>query len=187
HAQSIQLDAAVLQSLYAAHARALAAYACTLTSSLEEAEDLVHEAFVSVLGSAARASMPLAYLMRAIRNKAMDHGRAATARCRAEQSARVIAPRSAERTERTEVGIGAGAAHRHESSEELASLTAAACAALAALSPAAAEIVTLRTRCGLSFPEIALILDEPVGTISARYVRAIATVRAALLAGVNHD
>lgn len=183
HEQSIQLDAAVLQSLYAAHARALAAYACTLTTSLEEAEDLVHEAFVSVLGSAAWANMPLAYLMRAIRNKAMDQGRAAMARCRAERSTMMAGSMPAPDA----AGGVVGETLRYGSAQERAALSDAACAALSALSPAAAEVVTLRTRCGLSFPEIATILDEPVGTVSARYVRAIATIRATLCAGVNHE
>ena len=49
------------------------------------------------------------------------------------------------------------------------------------------EVVTLRTRCGLSFPQIALVLDEPVGTVSSRYSRAIAALREMLLEGASRD
>jgi RNA polymerase sigma-70 factor (ECF subfamily) len=52
--------------------------------------------------------------------------------------------------------------------------------ALESLAPSAAEVVVLHTRAGLSFPQIASILEEPVGTISARYTRALAELRALL-------
>jgi DNA-directed RNA polymerase specialized sigma24 family protein len=49
-----------------------------------------------------------------------------------------------------------------------------------------AEVVVLHARSGLSFPQIAAVLDEPVGTVSARYSRALAEMRARLSKEEQH-
>ncbi|MEY5031924.1 MAG: Sigma-70, region 4, partial [Planctomycetota bacterium] len=54
------------------------------------------------------------------------------------------------------------------------------------LAPAAAEVVVLHARSGLSFPQIAVVLDEPVGTVSARYSRALGEMRAYLSKEEQH-
>ena len=58
--------------------------------------------------------------------------------------------------------------------------------ALEALSPAAAEVVVLHTRSGLRFQQIAAVLEEPVGTVSARYSRALTQLRAVLAKEEQH-
>jgi DNA-directed RNA polymerase specialized sigma24 family protein len=46
--------------------------------------------------------------------------------------------------------------------------------------------VVLHARSGLSFPQIAAVLEEPVGTVSARYSRALGELRAALAKEEQH-
>ena len=163
---------------YREHHRALAAYAVTLTRSRDEAEDLVHEALAGMLatelrigGSAAEPARgptcgwiehPEAYAYRAIRNRAID---------RARRPHRVDASASVEAVPRD-------SADPHDWGDLRR--------ALGALAPAAAEVVVLHTRSGLSFPQIARVLDEPVGTVSARDARALAEMRAMLAKEGSH-
>jgi RNA polymerase sigma-70 factor (ECF subfamily) len=151
-----------IHAFYRAHHRALAAYAASLTRSRDDAEDLVHEALAGMLEVRGAIENPEAYAYRAIRNRAID---------RARRAVRVEAARS--------IDIGCAPPAQARDWTEL-------CRALEALSPAAAEVVVLHARSGLSFPQIAAVLEEPVGTVSARYSRALTELRAALAKEEQH-
>ena len=156
-----------VSSFYREHHRALASYAAALARSRDEAEDVVHEALVGMLAVRGPIEHPEAYAYRAIRNRAFDRMR---------------------RVPQQEVQGFAAA----RSIDEQGSLPAEASdlvalqGALASLAPAAAEVVVLHARSGLSFPQIAVVLDEPVGTVSARYSRALAEMRAYLAKEEQH-
>ncbi len=156
-----------LGAFYRAHHRALAAYAAALTRSRDEAEDLVHEALVGMLAVRGSIENPEAYAYRAIRNRAFDRMRRAPLR----EVPGFEAGRSID-----ELGF----------SPAVASDWSALQGALASLAPISAEVVVLHARSGLSFPQIAAVLDEPVGTVSARYSRALAEMRAHLSKEEQH-
>jgi RNA polymerase sigma-70 factor (ECF subfamily) len=161
------LQRAWLGAFYRAHHRALAAYAAALARSRDEAEDLVHEALVGMLAVRGSIENPEAYAYRAIRNRAFDRLRRVPQR----EVLGFEAGRSID-------GMGGSPADASDSS-------ALQCA-LASLAPAAAEVVVLHARSGLSFPQIAAVLDEPVGTVSARYSRALAEMRVYLAKEEQH-
>ena len=161
------LQRAWLGAFYGAHHRALAAYAAALTRSRDEAEDLVHEALVGMLAVHGSIGNPEAYAYRAIRNRAFDRMRRATPR----------GERVFEAGRSIEALAGAPAD---------ASDWSALQGALASIAPSAAEVVVLHARSGLSFPQIAAVLDEPVGTVSARYSRALAEMRVYLSKEEQH-
>jgi len=161
------LQRAWLGAFYRAHHRALAAYAAALTRSRDEAEDLVHEALVGMLAVRGSIENPEAYACRAIRNRAFDRMRRVPQR----EVLGFEAGRSID-------GMGGSPADASDSS--------ALQGALASLAPAAAEVVVLHARSGLSFPQIAAVLDEPVGTVSARYSRALAEMRVYLAKEEQH-
>jgi RNA polymerase sigma-70 factor (ECF subfamily) len=156
-----------ISSFYREHHRALAAYAAALTRSRDEAEDLVHEALVGMLAVRGSIENPEAYAYRAIRNRAFDRLRRLPRR----EVLGFEAGRSID-------GMGGSPADASDSS--------ALQGALASLAPAAAEVVVLHARSGLSFPQIAVVLDEPVGTVSARYSRALAEMRVYLAKEEQH-
>jgi RNA polymerase sigma-70 factor (ECF subfamily) len=151
---------------YRAHHRSLAAYALSLTRSREEAEDLVHEVLAGMLAAPHNIGEPEAYAYRSIRNRAIDRVR----RLPLVQIAQTVRRDSAASKDATE---------QDARTDELL-------CALESLAPSAAEVVVLHTRAGLSFPQIASILGEPLGTISARYSRALAELRALLMKEEPH-
>ncbi|MFM1804974.1 MAG: hypothetical protein RL136_1853 [Planctomycetota bacterium] len=156
-----------ISAFYRAHHRALAAYAAALTRSRDDSEDLVHEALVGMLAVRGSIRNPEAYAYRAIRNRAFDRMR------RSPQ--REVSAFEARRSIDEQGGLPADASD-----------WSALQGALALLAPAAAEVVVLHARSGLSFPQIAVVLDEPVGTVSARYSRALAEMRAYLAKEEQH-
>ena len=81
----------------------------------------------------------------------------------------------------------ASMAARSESPESLAPDLLRLRAALDELPPADREIVELRHHGGLSFKQLAELLDEPLGTLLARHHRALKKLHSILTAGADPD
>ncbi|MEY2796465.1 MAG: Sigma-70, region 4 [Planctomycetota bacterium] len=126
----------------------------------------MHEVLAGMLTAPHNISEPEAYAYRSIRNRAIDRAR----RLPLVQIAQTF---------RRDSAASNGATEKDPRADELL-------CALESLAPSAAEVVVLHTRAGLSFPQIASILEEPVGTISARYSRALAELRALLTKEEQH-
>lgn len=161
------------------HHRGLTAYAISLVG-FDAAGDLVQDVLLSLVdesasldghdGAVGRASRPApprderAYLMRCLRNRAIDWRRRARVRpgttslCHASPALFAIAPRDA-------------------AARELAEAIAAA---LSELSPAQREVIVLRVYGGLSFQQVAEALELPLGTVASHYSRGTAALRTML-------
>lgn len=143
--------------------RALFAAALAMCRQPEDAEDLMQDTLVHLSRSPRRVSDPAAYAIRSMRN-----GRA-----------------NGVRREALHRGAMASLRSTIDSAEAPSERTSELLAAVGRLPMEQQEILTLRTRCELSFPQIALVLDEPVGTVSSRYSRAIAALKDSLLEGAS--
>jgi RNA polymerase sigma-70 factor (ECF subfamily) len=129
-----------------------------------DAEDLVQDTLLHLARSPRRVSDPLAYAVRSMRNR-----RLSAARRDALHSDALVSLRATVDTAR---------AADHRTSELLA--------AVERLPNDQQEVLTLRSRAGLSFPQIAMVLDEPVGTVSSRYSRGIAALKGMMPEGASH-
>lgn len=143
--------------------RALFGVALAMCRQAADAEDLLHDTLLDLARSPRRIDDPLAYAARSLRNRRLNAMK---------REGREGAFASVRAT------VDTASAPNDRTSELLAAME---------LLPAdQQEVITLRTRCGLSFPQIAGVLEEPVGTVSSRYSRGIAALKAALLEGVNN-
>ncbi len=143
--------------------RALFGVALALCRQPADAEDLLHDTLLELARSPRRIDDPVAYAARSMRNRRINAIRRES-REAANCSVRATVDTAQSASDRTSELLGA----------------------VERLAPDQQEVIALRTRCGLSFPQIALVLDEPVGTVSSRYTRAIASLRG-LLEGVSHE
>ncbi len=146
---------------YRGHHRLLAAYAATLVASREEAEDLVHEALAAMLAVRHPIEMPEAYVYRAIRNRARSRWRSG----QRQQPSRSF-----------ETAVDGA---------ETADLEALR-GAIDTLDADDADVLVLHARSRLTFPQIAAVCEQPLGTVSARYYRAIAALRTMLVTEETH-
>ncbi|MCR9217805.1 MAG: sigma-70 family RNA polymerase sigma factor [bacterium] len=128
-----------------------------------DAEDLMQDTLIQLARSPRTIDDPVAYVMRTMLNRRRNDLKRSGVHRNAIASIRA-----------TVADRGAGS---NRASELLASVEQ--------LPADQQEVLTLRTRCGLSFPQIALVLDEPVGTVSSRYSRAIAALREMILEGAS--
>jgi RNA polymerase sigma-70 factor (ECF subfamily) len=150
-----------LGALYDAHGAALFRYALMILADRSEAEDVVQQVFVSALGAARDIASPLAYLRRATRNECYSVLR----RRRREQA-------------RGAANDGLLEAHAAETIDE--GERVALSRALAELSPEQREVVHLKVFEGLTFPEMAAVLDIPANTAASRFRYALVHLRKVL-------
>ena len=151
-----------LADIYARHGRALYALALSRTRCPQRAEDAVQEAFEHVLR---RGRLPEgkaeAYVFAAVRNAAIDQLRRAPREVSGELPPALFDGRPND---------PATAAMDAEVQQELRS-------AVEGLPEDQREAVIMRVYAGLTFQQAAEITGEPIGTLNARYRRALATLQ----------
>ena len=140
------------------HRPALAAYAHALAPTPADAADLIQDVLLSMLRTERSPESALAYVLGAMRHRAIDHARRAG--------------RAAEAMPRFSPSRALGAARPED-----AEATGRLCRALDEIPTDHAEVVILRLRSGLTFEEIAAVLERPTGTVSSQYSRAIKALR----------
>lgn len=147
--------------LYRRHGHGLFAYARSLTGRRETAEDIVQEAFVRLIQSGT-SSVPAEYLYGIVRNLAMDAARQADRRRRHQpEVARVLGDRAS------------------KGFDDERALLAALLEELEELPLEQREVVVLKIHGGLTFEEIAAILQAPPNTAASRYRYALEKLSAA--------
>jgi RNA polymerase sigma-70 factor (ECF subfamily) len=163
-------DDAALAELYDRHAPFAFGVALKILRSQDEAEDVVHDAFVAIVERADqfrpdRGSVA-AWLVTTVRNLALDRARRRTRRAqitdeelRHEPAEPVLDP---------------------ESVSWLTHRRAAVLVALAAIPTAQRRTLEIAFFEGLTYPEIAEREGVPLGTVKSRAARALAALRAAL-------
>ena len=156
---------------FEAHRRALTGLAYRMLGSRAEAEDVVHDAFVTVADRASqyapqRGSVA-AWLVTLVRNLAIDRTRR---RDRRGALARDVVAHEPREPVPSPESLTSDASERAKIRRALASLPEAQRATL--------EIAFFE---GLSYPEIAARENVPLGTIKSRAARAIASLREALV------
>jgi len=160
-------DAQALRILYDRHAARAYAVAMALTRYAHEAEDLVQDAFLALWQHAgsydAQRGGGRAWMLSIVRHRALDLLRSARYKRRMldDQDHLLALP------DRVTVE---GEAIRCNERDRLA-------AALACLTPAQRQVVTLAYFGGYAYPEIATILGVPLGTVKSRLRLALHKLR----------
>ena len=151
------MTAEELRACYEKHHRRLYLVALAVTLDRQTAEDAVHDALVRLLGGSRRPRDPTAYVMRAVRNAAIDIAR------------------NRRRTEpmRQEFLVGADGPHCGIGPRVLE-------AALKELRQSERETIVLHVYAGLSFREIAELRRRSINTVSAWYRRGLDKLRTTL-------
>lgn len=147
-----------LGELYREFRRPLFLVAWNVLRCTALAEDAVHSAFVRMAGLELPPRDPRLYVFRAVRNAALD-----TARRRGTRREQAIV-----------VDIGFAETSPSWSGDETRCVLERA---LDDLDSASRETVELHLHSGLTFQEIAAIVDQPLPTVASRYRRALAKLR----------
>jgi RNA polymerase sigma-70 factor (ECF subfamily) len=149
-------EEAAFAELYDACADRLHRYLAARLGSRDAASDVVQNTFLRAVKSRRRfrnVENPVAYLFQIARN---ESSRAAAKRC-------VAAPLPAEET-------STYASHAVDDAEVAAT-------ALRRLEPQDREVVEMKIYGGLTFGEIAAVVDRPPATVATRYRRALESLR----------
>jgi len=170
-------DDSGLSELYDRHAAFVFGVALKIVRDQNEAEDVVHDAFVAIVERAdqfrpERGTL-IAWLVTTVRNLSLDRARRRTRRAqitdeelRHEPADPILDPESLSWLE-----------HRR----------AAVVAALATIPEAQRRTLEIAFFEGLSYPEIADREGVPLGTVKSRAARALAALRAALEGDLEPD
>jgi len=154
-------DRTWLDELYQQYKRPLFLAAWNILRCSSLAEDAVHSAFVHLAELRKAPRDPKLYAFRAVRNAAIDSART--------------------RARRREGPMAVDAAPEiFEAASGECELSIAVTAALNRLDETAREVVELHLRVGLTFREIASVLEEPLQTVASRYRRALDKLRQSL-------
>lgn len=150
------LDPSVLEQLICEHSAALELFARQWTML---PEDCVQEAFVKLAGQTPPPDQPLPWLYRVVRNRAISLRRSHERRKRRESAAAAARPQ----------WIATG----RWSAEDLAEVTAA----LESIDAHLREVVVARIWGGLSFEQIAAVLDISTSTAHRHYEAGLVSLR----------
>jgi RNA polymerase sigma-70 factor, ECF subfamily len=146
------------EALYDHKAAQLVLYCRAFGLSHGEAEDVVQEAFIALLGLTKRPDSPEAYVFRAVRNRALNYKRGFWRRVAREIESKRWFERSEEETD----------AER------------AAMRALTELPPEQREVIVLKIWSQHTFDEISKLLDLSPNTVAGRYRYGMQKLRASL-------
>jgi RNA polymerase sigma-70 factor (ECF subfamily) len=152
------------EDLYEAHAAQWVLYGRALGLSHAEAEDVLQETFVALLGRAQPPEEPRHYCLRSFRNRALNHRRTLWRRLTRELESRRWFERSP-----------------GESSQERAAMRALAC-----LPREQREVIVLKIWHGHTLEEIGRLLEVSPNTVAGRYRYGLQKLRAALK-GPEHE
>jgi RNA polymerase sigma-70 factor, ECF subfamily len=162
-------DMTAFDRLYERYEVRLFAYLRAVLGNRSDAEEIFHDAFLATL----KAAPPdlgeggfRAWIYRVARNRALNHRRATERR---EKNAIAAALAST----RTDAGVDEGDAGRTLEAREL---DAALEQALRRLPPALGELYHLRAS-GLSYEQIAGVVDVPLGTVKSRMHQMVHALR----------
>ncbi len=145
------IEAIEIGQLLSEHASSLELYASQWTSN---SEDCVQEAFIELATQAVRPELPVAWLYRVVRNRALNASRSARRRANHERLAAMLA--------RSIVAPGETADNR----ESLRT-------ALDRISTADRELIVLRIWSGLTWQEIASLTGTSSSSAQRNYVAAL--------------
>lgn len=156
-------DATAFEALYGAYRQQVYRFACSLTRSSADADDLLQEAFLGLLRNIdtvdeGRPLLP--YLLQSVRNRHVD-------RVRAFEERRQPLPGNDRATGSEEVS----AQMEQQESRTMVS------EAIAALAAPQGEVVRLKVFGGMSYDAIATELAVPAATIRNRYRAALHRLR----------
>lgn len=152
-------DDSAFAELYDACADRLYRYAAARLGSPEAAADVVQTAFMRAVKSRKKfrnVENPLAYLFQIARNETIRTAKA-----------------NRRQLEQTAAEYAASGEMDDEAADDAEVLTAA----LQRLADEDREIVELKSYSGLTFAEIATLLNRPPGTVATRYRRALESLR----------
>ncbi len=152
------------------HHAALTAYAVSLTGNLDDARELIQEVLCRLVVERRSMRSAKPFVMRCLRNLAIDRHRAAARRGNGPMPAM---PGTAF------LDPAVGEVEQCETTERIR-------AALDRLSEARREAIVLRIYGGLTIREASQVLGRPIGTVASDYARGIDAMRALLKEQVDH-
>lgn len=163
-------DAAAVGELYDRHGAAALGLAARIVRTREEAEDVVHDAFVAIVERAHQyqpeRGTVAGWLVTTVRNLALDRVRRRARREGITREELAHEPQAPPADPEAQLGVAA---------ESLVVRRA-----LQALPPAQRATLELAFDEGLTYPEIAAREGVPLGTVKSRAARALWALRAAL-------
>lgn len=159
---SCRSDGSAWAAFYLEHRRGLTAYALALTGNVEDARDLIQDVLVRLVRSARSPQNARAYVMRCLRNLAIDRRRAGTA-------------------SGDDLSIDADAVFDEPNAERGAGEAVELVrSALRRVEPRQREVVIMKIYAEMTFAEIAEATRRSIGSVTSDYARALAEMRAAL-------
>lgn len=155
----------------------LVAYALSLVGGLPAAEDLIQDVLVRMVRQNRPVRNAKAFVLRCMRNLAIDRRRAA--KSRPTMIALDGADLAVDETGAAFIDDQSGDPVRRECAQSVK-------AALECLPADRREVIVLKIYAGLTFREIAEILDAPIGTVTSTYSRGLDELRTVFDSELKH-